>query len=156
MRRSPYRLGPAKSRGLAAVELTFVLPVFLMLLMACGELGRAIYQYNTLVKAIRDGAQYLGQNALLPATGVISLASNVTTPAKNMVVYGNAAGSGSPLLPDFAVGNVTITQVDSTHVQINASYAYEPMFSFIPTFGYGTGDVNAPGTLSAGCVVRAL
>ena len=150
------RPGPAGSRGLAAVELCFVLPIFLLLLMACGEIGRAAYQYNTLTKAVRDGAQYAAQNALIPATGVMNLTGAVQAAAKNLVVYGNPGGTGSPLLPSFAVGNVSVTATDATHVKVSATYAYVPLFAAIPTFGYSGNNITPPASFTAADISRAL
>ncbi len=46
-------------RGAVAVEFALVLIPLLMLALGAAEFGRAIYQYNTLVKATRDSVRYL-------------------------------------------------------------------------------------------------
>lgn len=52
---------PSKQRGVAAVELALILPVMLILVFGITELGRALYQYNGLVKATRGAVRYLSQ-----------------------------------------------------------------------------------------------
>lgn len=76
-----------KQNGVAMVEFALVLPLLLILTFIVTEYSRALYQYNTLTKSVRDAARYLStQN---PGTKI--------TEAKNLVVFGNLAGTGTPL-----------------------------------------------------------
>lgn len=52
---------PGRQKGVAAVELAFILPIMLILVFGITELGRALYQYNGLVKATRGAVRYLAQ-----------------------------------------------------------------------------------------------
>jgi hypothetical protein len=73
--------------GAALVEFALVLPVLLILTFITTEFGRALYQYNTLAKSVRNAARYLSvQN---PETKM--------TEAKNLVVYGSLTNTGAPL-----------------------------------------------------------
>jgi Flp pilus assembly protein TadG len=74
--------------GLQLVELTIVIPIFLMLFAATAEFGRYFYEYTTLAKAARVGARYLSTAKVTAADDLI---------AKNIIVYGNTAGTGSPI-----------------------------------------------------------
>jgi Flp pilus assembly protein TadG len=94
-------------RGVQLVELALVLPIFLMLFAAVAEFGRFYYEYSTLAKGARAGARYL---ATARTNGLDDLA------AKNLVVYGNTAGTGSPILSGLSATNVTITRLDSAGV----------------------------------------
>jgi len=78
-----------RQTGVALVEFAFVLPLLLVLSLLATELGRAVYRYNTTAKAVRDAVRYLSVQT--PGTHV--------TEARNLVVYGNLAGTG-PLLDD--------------------------------------------------------
>ena len=69
------------------MEFALVLPLLLLLTFIVTEYGRAIYQYNTLAKSVRDAARYLSIQS--PGTKI--------TEAKNLVIYGNPAGTGTPL-----------------------------------------------------------
>ena len=80
------RLG-RDERGIQLVELAIVVPIFVILFAATAEFGRYFYEYTTLAKASRAGARYL-------ATAAVKSAEDTT--AKNIVVYGNPAGTGSP------------------------------------------------------------
>lgn len=53
-----------KQRGVAAVEMGLVVIPMLLISFGITELGRAIYQYNGLVKATRGAARYLAQQDL--------------------------------------------------------------------------------------------
>ena len=94
------RLG-RDERGIQLVELAIVLPIFVILFAATAEFGRYFYEYTTLAKASRAGARYL-------ATAAVNSAQDTT--AKNIVVYGNPAGTGSPVLPGITTANVLITR----------------------------------------------
>jgi len=74
-------------RGVALVEFALILPFLLLLSLITVEFGRAIWQYNTLTKSVRDAARYLSLQT--PGTKMAQ--------AKNLVVYGNLAGTGAPL-----------------------------------------------------------
>lgn len=53
-----------RQKGVAAVEMALVLIPMLILCFGITELGRALYQYNGLVKATRGAARYLSQQSL--------------------------------------------------------------------------------------------
>lgn len=141
-------------RGLAAVELAIVLPVFLILLLASAELGRAMYHYNTLHKSVRNGARYLADHAL-NSVPVIEVTPATMTATRNLVLYGSPAGGDTPLLPRLAPGNIAVEAVDASHVRVTATYAYAPLFGVIPGFGMGQDTVIAA-PLVARCTVVAL
>jgi len=76
-------------RGVQLAELAIVLPIFLLLFGATAEFGRYFYEYSTLAKASRVGARYL---------------------SKNIVVYGNTAGTGTPILTGLTTANVQVVR----------------------------------------------
>ena len=78
-----------RQQGVALVEFALVLPLLLILSLTAAELGRAVYRYNTTAKSVRDAVRYLSVQT--PGTHV--------TEARNLLVYGNTAGTG-PLLDD--------------------------------------------------------
>jgi Flp pilus assembly protein TadG len=125
-------------RGTAIVEFALVLPLLLLLTMTTTEFGRAIYQYNTIVKSLRDATRYLSMQT--PNTKL--------TEAKNLVVFGNIAGTGPALVPGLTVAKVSIPpwqQIGSTPV-INTvkvtvtGYKFHSLFASV--FGVTFGDVN--------------
>ena len=90
-------------RGLQLVELAIVLPVLVLLFAAAAEFGRYFYEYTTLAKGTRAAARYL-----------VTAKTNGDddTCAKNLVVYGNSAGSGSPIVNGLNISKVNITRRD--------------------------------------------
>jgi Flp pilus assembly protein TadG len=146
---------PSHSRGLAAVELAIVLPVFLMLMLGTAELGRVLYEYNTLTKSATGAVRYLAEHARTPA-GQVEISSEAATVTRNLAVFGSPAGGAAPLLRGLSTGQVSVTQVDEDNVQVSISYAYIPLFAAIPTFGLRDGPLTVTGTLVATQTMRAL
>jgi Flp pilus assembly protein TadG len=101
----------SRQRGVAAVELGIMLMPLVVLTFGTTEYGRAVYQYNTLVKASRDATRFLsGQGPGDPADLAV---------AKCLAVYGNTACTGSPLLPNLDATMVTVcdsVSCPSTHL----------------------------------------
>lgn len=95
-----HRFGRDES-GVQLLEAAIVVPIFLMLFGATAEFGRYFYEYTTLAKAAQVGVRYLS-SATVEATE--------DTKAQNLVVYGNTAGSGTPILPGLSPSQVIITR----------------------------------------------
>lgn len=95
--------------GVQLVEIAIVLPLLLMLFGAVGEFGRYFYEYTTLAKAARVGAR------LMAAKPVSSPTTNWQLATKRLVVYGNTAGTGSPVLPGLTVANVDLVFQGGTY-----------------------------------------
>lgn len=88
-------------RGLQLVELAITLPVLILLFAAVAEFGRYFESYTTLAKGSRVAVRYL-------ATARVNGCDDLN--AKNLVVYGNFAGTGSPIVKGLTVSNVIITR----------------------------------------------
>jgi len=93
----------AAMRGVATVEFALVLIPLLMLAFGAVEYGRAMYQYDTLVKAARDGVRLLSQNN--PSDDVYA---DREDEARCLVVYGNTGCTGAALVPGLSTGQVRI------------------------------------------------
>jgi Flp pilus assembly protein TadG len=157
IRRPSYRSSNKRQRGLAIVEFTIVLPLMLLLLLATAELGRAFYEYNTLTKTVRDGARYLADVALDGTTGIVDLTDAKIAETVNLVVYGNIAGTGDPLLNGLSVADISVVEANPTHIQVSASYQYSPIFpGGIPTFGLGSGNISTGYMFQAQVTMRVL
>lgn len=85
-----------KQKGVALVEFALILPFLLLLSITAVEFGRAIWEYNTLTKSVRDAARYLSIQT--PGTNI--------DVARNLMVYGNRSGTGSPLAIGLSLTNV--------------------------------------------------
>jgi Flp pilus assembly protein TadG len=124
-----------RQSGTAAVELVLALPILLLLTMLTTEFGRAFYEYNTLVKAARAGVRYLSMQT--PGTH--------TAEARNIIVYGNTAGSGSTMLPRLTTARVAAPVwattganplINTVTVRISG-YTYQPLVGSV--FGVSLG-----------------
>jgi Flp pilus assembly protein TadG len=89
-------------QGVQLLELAIVLPIMLLLFGVVAEFGRFFYEYSTAAKGARLGARYLISKS------ANSTGSNWEAIAKNIVVYGNAAGDGDPILPGLTTANVEV------------------------------------------------
>ena len=71
------------------------------------QYGYIFYQYNALFNAVDNAAHYA---ALYPYDASCETPSSAfTTAVDNMVVYGNTAGTGNPVLTGLTTANVSIT-----------------------------------------------
>src|SRR5262245_25103904 len=118
-------------QGQSLVEFAMVLPLLLVIGLGTVEFGRAYYQYNTLTKAVREGARYMSMHAY---------DTDELDRAKNMTVFGNREGTGSPCLPGLAVSNIVVTPRNPSSgtsptnpprwVKVGISgYNFQPLFS---------------------------
>ena len=64
---APFRRRSTHRRGQALVEFALVIPVFLVLMVALFDLGRAVFAYNTLTNAAREGARIAIVNQYEPS-----------------------------------------------------------------------------------------
>jgi hypothetical protein len=96
-------------QGVQLVEIAIVIPVLLMLFAAVGEFGRYFYEYTTLAKAARVGGRFMA------AKPISSPTKDWQAAAKKLVVYGNTAGTGSPVLPGLSVANVDLVFEGGTY-----------------------------------------
>jgi len=115
-------------RGVQLVELAIVLPILLLLFAAVAEFGRYFYEYSTVAKSARLGARYLAAKSATSAT------NNWQANAKNLVVFGNTAGTGSPILSGMTTANVTVEYQGGTAgvpdlVKVSiVDYKHQPVF----------------------------
>jgi Flp pilus assembly protein TadG len=104
-------------KGQSLVEMAFVCLLFFFLLFGVMEFGRALWTYNTIVQTTREAARW--------AVVHVQSASDSTniTATQNIVIYGNTAGTGSPLLPGLASATVSVAlqplQTDGSGTPIN-------------------------------------
>jgi Flp pilus assembly protein TadG len=121
--------------GVALTEFALILPLLLILTFITTEFGRALYQYNTITKSVRDAARYLS----------VQTAGTKITEAKNLVVFGNTAGTGAGLTAGLTISNVPnpTWQPAGTNPTINTvtirvtNYTFRSLFTsaFGVTFG---------------------
>ena len=138
-----------RQRGVAAVEFAIILPVLLFLMVATEEVGRAFYQYNTLTKSVRDGARYLSANVLQGTTGTMDVSGEIGITKARVLL------NAQPVLTGFTAANITVTQVGTDHVQVSATYAFQPLWGALPVF-QGIGGQNMTFNMQASITMRAV
>lgn len=127
----------SKQTGAALVEFALILPLLLILTFVTTEYSRALFQYNILTKSVRDAARYLS---------VYNPGDVTKFPiAKNLVVYGNPAGTGSPLVIGLTTTLVPnpVWQTAGTAPVINTvtirvtGYVFRPLFASAFNVNFG-------------------
>ncbi|MGR7921814.1 TadE/TadG family type IV pilus assembly protein [Zobellella denitrificans] len=121
-----------RQRGLAAVEATIVMPVMLLLVLAIGEFGRMLYQYNTLTQAVRAGARTV---SVSDNDGTFELTAEMRQRVTNLILYGQEVVGTNTVLPGLRAEDITfvgpfeVPAVDGDpYIQIQVSYGWQPMF----------------------------
>jgi Flp pilus assembly protein TadG len=139
--------------GSALVEMTIILPLAVALMVGVVDFGVGLSTQATANKAVREAARYLSS---LPSAACTQ--GWAQTNAKNLAVYGNTAGTGSPLISGWSTGSVTATCTPcSTTASCGFDQATGPQYvatviatvSFIPWMYSGTVPVTHTLTLSA-------
>lgn len=138
--------GNKKQGGVVAVEFAILLIPMVLIVFGITELGRAFYQYNTLVKATRDAARY---------KSVTNQGANEAE-AKCLAVTGNYANTngscaGTPLVNGLNTNMVSISyataiatgsgSVNLVKVTINDPNATE-QFKFVSLVSFVIPDIT--------------
>jgi hypothetical protein len=138
------------------VELAIILPVVLLLMFGITEFGSAILRYNTLTKAVQDGARHAAAYGLLGTAGSVYIDPALDSEIRNLVVYGDSQGVGTPLLRGMTLNQIDISVPAPGFIRVVATYPYVPGFGTnLPTFGLG-GSPSLAVDLTASVTMRAL
>jgi Flp pilus assembly protein TadG len=139
MRRRALRASGHKSRGQALVEFALVIPLFLLMMVALFDLGRAVFAYNTLTNAAREGARLAIVNQYQPS--IIARAKSQTAiielddPSVS-VTFWQVAANGNPDMSKpqcddlVAVGCLAVVKFEAT---------YRPITPFVSNILFGSG-----------------
>lgn len=125
--------------GLAAIEMTLILPILLLLFFATTEFSRLLYQYNTLNKMVREASRYLSHHARDGSTNVINILdekkSNVRSNATAILIYGDL-NSTSEILPLAAQNTNVAIDVNGEFITVTVIYDWKPLFfeEILPSF----------------------
>lgn len=142
--------GLHRQQGIAMMELVIVAPILLLILLGVSEMGRALFQYNTLSKAVRDSARYYSTEVF---------GGNDIAGAENLVKYGQIGG-GTPLLPGTVTVDIPDPVIDATgtYITVTGSYTFtflpgNPLAGIIDLFGSA---LPSPFILTATSTMRAI
>lgn len=125
----------AINKGYAAIEMVLVLPIFLLLLAAMIDMGRAFFQHIELDKRQRNAALYLARhlqedsNNKADITSAEALAA--ISKAKNLILTG---GDEPPSLPGLSADNITVTAMEDYKISVSTTYTYQSLGIFALEF----------------------
>ncbi|WP_394808543.1 TadE/TadG family type IV pilus assembly protein [Nitrosomonas sp.] len=135
-----------KMQGAVAVEMALLLIPLVILAAGVAEFGRAMYQYNTVTKTVRDAVRLLSQH---DADDIIY--STHVSEAKCLVVHGSADCSGPELLSGLTTGMVSVATSAMTTGSGNSINlvtvtvtGYTFNFVFNPLVFFGNTDTSIP------------
>jgi len=132
----PFR-SRRRRRGQALVEFALVVPILLLLLIALFDVGRAVFAYNTLTNAAREGARLAIVNQdtdLIKARAKAQTAIVELNDPSVSISFRQTAPNTDPLsnavCSPAAVGCVAIVQFEAT---------YRPITPIISNFMFRNG-----------------
>jgi|SRR5215471_11882178 len=119
-------------RGNAMIEFAFSAAVLIPLFLATFQFGYTFYVYNLLSTQMRAGARYASLKTFTCSSQ--SSINTFKTAVKNVVMYGNSAGTGTLIEP-----GLTASQIDVEVKDINGNNAdstHTPSYVYVSTLNY--------------------
>jgi len=151
--------------GLATVEFAVTLPFLLLVIAISGEIGYVMYQQTLLSKTIETGGRYISVNAT-SGTGLVDISAQDLLDTRNVILYGNKAGIGQPIISDLSPLNINVTCTYGTQnghcvknwnvtpITVQANFTYTPVLGDL--FDNVTGFNLFPVPLSAITIVESI
>jgi Flp pilus assembly protein TadG len=133
------RDGGRSQRGQGLTEFALVIPIFLLLVVALFDLGRAVFAYNTLTNAAREGARIAIVNQYTPT--IVARAKGQTNivelddPSVS-VTFWNVGTDGNP---DISKGQCNNRVAVGCLVVVRFEATYRPITPFISNILFGNG-----------------
>lgn len=132
-----------RSSGQTIVEFALILPLFLALVFAVIDAGRAVALWTVMSNAARDGARYAATHGIDPSTSQCTPSSLDTAAMTQVALHsaGPLAGSMTVAVVDPASGATSCSTDSSTG---NAYYTVRVTASFQPitTLVFGGGPIS--------------
>jgi Flp pilus assembly protein TadG len=138
-RRMDRRADRRRQRGQGLLEFALVIPIFLLIVVALFDLGRAVFAYNTLTNAAREGARIAIVNQYQPSivaraksqTNIVELDDPSVSVTFWQVGADGKPDTSKPQCNDLvAVGCLAVVRFEAT---------YRPMTPFVSNILFGSG-----------------
>lgn len=154
-----------KQQGIATVEFAVVLPFLILMLAATADVGYLMYHQNILNKSVASGGRFISTHAT-DGSGLVNITAQKIQETRNMIVYGNIAGFGDPVISGFSPSDINITCSNGTRngyciqdagltpITLQATYTYSPVLGTL--FDNVTGLNLFPLPMSATTIVESI
>lgn len=149
-------IGRTRQRGVAAIEFAIVVPLCLFLFLAVSEFGRAIWQYNTLTRTVRDATRFAASSALQGQSQVVRIDAQLISDVGHVAAYGTPTGSTTPLLPGLAPTNFAVTDEGGGAISVTVTYPYQPLLGAVLPQVMQSGTITSAFTMRAQVTMRAI
>jgi Flp pilus assembly protein TadG len=134
---SRFRVLRRPERGQALVEFGLVGIVFFLFVFAMMDVGRAVWNYNTLAQATREGTRYAIVHGASSSDPSGPGSAHYTPPNSDEMVTAEVQQHASGL----DASRLTVqaewpdgTTIAGTRVKVTSQYTFEPMFNFLGAF----------------------
>lgn len=128
-----------RERGQSLVEFSIIGIAFFIMVFGMIDAGRAVWNYNTLSHATREGTRYAIVHGADSSNPSGPDSENFTPPSDDVMVRETIEKYGSGLDP----GRLTVTSewldgsnARGNNVKVTSSYEYEPMFNFFGALSF--------------------
>ncbi|MNN66284.1 hypothetical protein D3C81_1818510 [compost metagenome] len=95
-------------------------------MLAFGEFGRMLYQYNLLLQASRDADRFVAGQAWNSTTGAVDL-TGLVGQTQNVAVYGVPVDTGIAVLTGLSTDDVVVVPEGLDHVRVTITYTFCPV-----------------------------
>lgn len=113
--------------GAAAVEMVFVLPLLMIIMLGSVELGNYFYNEHTLIKSVRDGARFAARQGMSNYTTCTGSPPQTVIDDTKMVVRKGTLDSSAPdLLPSWGSATFSMSISCTTSLNDGAGGTYAP------------------------------
>ena len=125
---------PKPERGQALVEFALVSVVFFIFMFGLIDAGRAVWNYNTLAQATREGTRYAivhGADSSDPSGPGSAYYTPPSTDTKVTQQVEKFGGGLNPSRLNVQTEWTDGTNLSGSHVTVTSQYEFEPIFNFL-------------------------
>jgi Flp pilus assembly protein TadG len=142
-------------RGLAAIEMTLVVPFLLLLLFATAEFSRLLYQYNALTNVVRNATRYMSNHAINGSSNTVILTPLIEENTISILTFGDL-NTALQILPNLKDASVSVATSADKFITLTVSYPWQPIFSSsLPKF-FSSGSYDLSFPLVTSYTMRAI
>jgi len=128
-----------RQRGQALVEFALVAVVFIILVIGMIDVGRAVWNYNALAEATREGTRYAIVHGSLSTDPSGPGSSHYTAPSTDTKVKGTVQQFATGLDPSQLTVQAQWLDGDNksgSRVKVTSGYSFRPVLNFFGTVSF--------------------